>query len=269
MADGLEQVLTPGSLLLTEPAALLAQQLQDTTAVESILSLIGNGVQTENELRRLSQIGKFKLAHYLWELSALRLIEERQRAFARFAERQERYSLNDPLFRFYYRCVAPHLNAVQREDTHQLAWAVMAELDAFIQQDVFARLCTDWIFDEGVHGTLGFIPQWVNDYWPDQPGGSARPLLVAAYPDDRQLFIAEDYWQKTPVGRQALKNLLQRSQSIPHVNDTDWTVQYGLFAREGFTSAAIAAARKMEARLVSLLQLESRLHDAVRSSSGI
>lgn len=53
------------------------------------------------------------------------------------------------------------------------------------------------------------------------------------------------------VSRRILTDLVQRSQRMPQVKQ-GWQVQYGLFAREGFTPETHEEARRIGARLVDL-----------------
>ena len=59
-----------------------------------------------------------------------------------------------------------------------------------------------------------------------------------------------------------LTDLVARSQRMPQAVEPGWRVQYGLFAREGFTDATVRAAKEMGARLVGLSELEDRLAEA-------
>ena len=59
-----------------------------------------------------------------------------------------------------------------------------------------------------------------------------------------------------------MSDLVVRSQIMSQVNEPDWQIQYGLFARDGFTDSAAKAAKGMGARLVSLREIEDRLVEA-------
>ncbi len=85
--------------------------------------------------------------------------------------------------------------------------------------------------------------------------------VVAASRRDKQLFIAEAKWGTGPISRRILTDLVQRSERMPQVKQ-GWQVQYGLFAREGFTPATQEEAKQIAARLVDLNELEGTLVDA-------
>lgn len=80
----------------------------------------------------------------------------------------------------------------------------------------------------------------------------------------KHLFIGEAKWGTDPIPRNVLADLVERSRRMPQVQQGGWQVQYGLFARGGFTEATREAARQIGARLVDLTQLERTLVGAAR-----
>jgi len=85
----------------------------------------------------------------------------------------------------------------------------------------------------------------------------------------KRLFIGEAKWETGHQARGLLRDLVERSQRWTQVKAEGWTAQYALFAREGFTPAAIAEAESMNARLVSLPQLEQRLVSDARRAQAL
>ena len=85
--------------------------------------------------------------------------------------------------------------------------------------------------------------------------------VVAASRREKKLFIGEAKWGVGSVSRRILSDLVNRSQRMPQVKE-GWEVQYGLFAREGFTPATREEAERMGARLVDLEELDRALVDA-------
>ena len=114
----------------------------------------------------------------------------------------------------------------------------------------------------------GFTPQQVGAFWAQTRDQSVQLDIVAAQPREKCLFIGEAKWGEGQIGRNVLTDLITRSQRMPEVSEPGWKVQYGLFSREGFTTATVAAARERNARLVSLPQLERQLVAAARLTPG-
>ncbi len=123
----------------------------------------------------------------------------------------------------------------------------------------FEELARDWIWAEAVAGALGFVLDEVSGFWTQHRRQAVQLDVVGANKRERRLFIGEAKWGTGQVGRDILTNLAARSKRMRQVGEPDWKVQYGLFSRHGFTPAAIAAAKDIGARLVSLPQMESSL----------
>jgi hypothetical protein len=99
----------------------------------------------------------------------------------------------------------------------------------------------------------------VSGYWEDEFSEPSLSDIVAVSTDDKRLFMAGTWWGSRPASRHLLVDLRSRAQRVPHVNDSEWTVEYGFFSGTGFTSAATAEVQKCNVRLVDLANMEKRL----------
>lgn len=82
--------------------------------------------------------------------------------------------------------------------------------------------------------------------------------IVAASPRQKQLLIGEAKWDIGLVDLPILTSLIQRSQRMPQVAE-GWQTHYVLFAREGFTPALQAEARRLGVLLVTAVEMERTL----------
>ena len=151
------------------------------------------------------------------------------------------------------------MTLIQSREVAFVVEKVSQELRAFIGLYVFEELAREWVWSEAVTGGLGFVPDAVGAFWARQRTEPVQLDIVAANARERRLFIGEAKWETGQVGRGILTKLVERSQRMPQVTASGWTVQYGLFSRHGFTPATVAEAKEVGARLVSLPQLESVL----------
>ena len=258
-----DHCLTPGSIMLVDPHLILHDQLQDPHTYESVLWAIASGFHVWTEIAKMAGISEGSLGHYVKALQALDLIERRDPVLALAQARQGRYYVRDHFMRFYYRFIVPHITAIERGMLAPAVRAIGDDLRAFIGTYVFEELCREWVLVEAGQGNLGFTPEVVGAYWrrSRSRGQGVQLDVVAASRRDKRLFIAEAKWGVGSVSRRILTDLVQRSQRMPQVKQ-GWQVQYGLFAREGFTPATQEEARRIGARLVDLEELEQTLVDA-------
>lgn len=257
--DGLAQALDTGSVMLTDPALLISDQLREPAMYESILAAIGSGFHAWGDIARMSAIAETNLGFYLNQLSELEFIERLDPVLSSPTSHRGRYHIRDPFLRFYYRFIQPNSTLIQRGEIEVATEKISQELRAFIGLYVFEELARDWVWGEAATGGLGFVPNVVGSYWAKRRGQAVQLDVVAVQNSEKRLFIGEAKWGTGPIGRDVLSDLIARSQRLTQVTETGWQVQYGLFSRHGFTPATIAMAKELKARLVSLPQMEQTL----------
>jgi hypothetical protein len=264
-----EHCLAPGSVMLVDSRLILHDQLQDPPTYESVLWAIANGFHVWTEIAQMAGVPEGSLGHYIQTLQALDLVERRDPALAPLLGRQGRYHLCDPTMRFYYRFIVPNITAIEHGMLSSVAQRITDDLPAFIGDYTFVDLCREWVWVTAARDNLGFLPETVGAYWGRSRGKGVQLDVVAASRREKRLFIAEARWAAGAMPRGNLSDLVSCSQRMPQVK-AGWQVEYGLFARAGFTPATRAEAGRIGARLVGLEELEQALVDtATRSGTPL
>jgi AAA+ ATPase superfamily predicted ATPase len=244
--------------MLSDPAVILYEQLQEPQTYESVLSAIAFGFHQWSDIAKMAGVTETALGHYLKVLQELEFIEKREPVLAKPTSKRGRYYVHDHFLRFYYRFIVPQLGAVERGYQEAAAAKIQAELRPFLGTHVFEELCREWVWVAAMSGQLDFVPEVVGSFWRRYRGKGVQLDMVAAAPREKRLLIGEAKWGRKPLSRRLLLDLIQRSQRMPQVAE-DWRTQYALFAREGFTDALHQQAKSMDAMLISLDQIESTL----------
>lgn len=177
-----DDCLGPGSIMLTDPALILQEQLQKPQTYESILSVIAAGFHSWGEIAKMAGINESSLGHYLKVLQELELIECREPILAKSDNRRGRYHVADHFLRFYYRFLVPHLAAIERGYVQAAVDKIYAQLRSFIGMHVFEELCREWVWPASVSNLLPFQPEAVGSYWRQYRGQGVQLDLVAASP---------------------------------------------------------------------------------------
>ncbi len=145
-------VLYPDGLLRDEPRFLLSQEsrLRDVDTYMSCLRAISAGVTRLNEIAQ--RIGKHRSEEarpFLGTLEEMGLVE-RRRPVAGTAGRRVSYAITDPFLRFWFRFVAPRESRLHTRDQadRYLEQVVVPQLDKFVSEDAFERVCQDWLLRE-------------------------------------------------------------------------------------------------------------------------
>jgi AAA+ ATPase superfamily predicted ATPase len=256
-----DHCLAPGSLMFTDPALILHEQLREPQTFESILSSIASGFHLWREIAKMAGVSESSLGHYLKILLELELVERRDPVLSAASSRQGRYYVRDHFLRFYYRFIVPRLTSIERGYLETVVTSINQDLRAFIGTYVFEELCREWVLAAAALGEIDFSPEEIGAYWRKAQGEGVQLDVVAANRREKRLLIGEAKWGTGDMSRQVWRDLLTRSQLMPQVAQ-GWTVQYVLFAREGFTPALQEAAQAAQVRLVGLEALEQTLLQA-------
>ncbi len=256
-----DHCLVSGSMMMSDPALILYEQLKEPQTYESVLSAVASGFHQWSDIAKMAGVSETALGHYLKVLQELELIERREPVLAKPKSKSGRYYVGDHFLRFYYRFIVPQIGPIERGYQEAAAKKVYAELRPFLGEYVFEELCREWVWAAAMAGQLDFVPEVVGSYWRTYRGQGVQLDVVAAAPREKRLLVGEVKWGRDTLSRRLLPDLVQRSQRMPQVAE-GWATQYALFAREGFTDALQKEAAETGAMLVSLEQLELTLRSA-------
>jgi AAA+ ATPase superfamily predicted ATPase len=142
-------VLYPDGLLREEPRFLLSQEsrLRDTDTYMSCLRAIAGGATRLNEIaQRVGRARAEEARPFLETLEEMALVERRY-PVTRASKKKVHYAIVDPFLRFWFRFVAPRESRLQsRADADRyLEDSVLPQLDKFVSEDAFERVCQDWL----------------------------------------------------------------------------------------------------------------------------
>lgn len=239
---------------------------RDSPDYEAILSAIARGAHELGDIATATLIAKDRTASVLATLVELRLIDKRLRASIPVARheraRYARYHLADPFLRFYYRMVEPNRSFLAQQNYDPILQHFTEQMRAFTGA-AFEELCRTWTLAQGRVGGLGFAPEFVGSDW---HGGEMQADVVAVNWREARVLIGEAKWGEKAVEHSVYTGLKERAQKVlTHMeNKKAWTVQLALFARRGFTSAVISAAKADQAQLITFEKIVSDLEKMER-----
>ncbi|HEX5984853.1 MAG TPA: ATP-binding protein [Solirubrobacterales bacterium] len=144
-------ILYPDGLLREEPRFLLSQEsrLREQATYMSCLRAIAGGDTRLNEIAQRVGRSAPEARAFLEVLEEMGLVERRY-PVTRTSGRKVSYAIVDPFLRFWFRFVAPRESrlATRRDADRYLEESVMPELDKFVSEDAFERICQDWLGDQ-------------------------------------------------------------------------------------------------------------------------
>lgn len=230
---------------------------RDSPDYEAILAAVARGHHELADISTATLIAKDRTASVLATLVELRLVEKRIRASipvdrhdkARYA----RYYLADPFLRFYYRMVEPNRSFLSQQIYEPVLRNFKEQLRPFVAA-AFEELCRTWTLAQGRAGKLPFTPEFVGSDW---HGGEVQADVVAVNWREAQVMIGEAKWGAGLVDHSVYTALTERAQKVlAHMpNPKNWTVRLALFARQSFTPAVMAAAKRDNVLLLTFAQM--------------
>lgn len=260
-----QTILSPGSMFLAEPAFLLYDEVREPNSYLSILKAIGGGAHTLTEIGERAFIPSTSVSFYLNTLQELRLIERRlpvtQPKAERGRSRSGRYRLSDPYFRFYFQFLEPFLSSSPL-NTGQVIEGVRRNLHAFVGVSAFEELAREWVQVQGKAGNLPFAPDAIGSHWSSR----VQVDVVAINWKTHDILLGECKWVAGRVDRQIVRELVETKtplvlKDLPS-EGVGWQVHTMLFARSGYSPAAIEQLQKVGGLAVDLNDLDVRLGHA-------
>jgi AAA+ ATPase superfamily predicted ATPase len=244
------QILEPMGPLYDEPLFLLREELREPRLYLAVLRAIAGGRTRLNEIAQAVGLPPTSVSAYLSSLRGLRLVERRVPVTERRPEKSKRglYHIRDPFFRFWFRFVSPRCSDLERGLWEGVLRTVEEQLGDYVAP-VFEELCREYVAALSAAGALSFTPEAVGGWWDRR----AEVDVVALSWTERQMLLGETKWWSRPVGVNVLRELQGKTQAI--LPGPEWTAQYVLFSRAGFTEALQRQAKDAGILLVEAVDL--------------
>ncbi|MBI3184546.1 MAG: ATP-binding protein [Myxococcales bacterium] len=218
-------LLTEFAPLFREPEFLLREELRDVTGYHAVLLAIAQNLGSGREIARVSGLPERSLHYYLEQLVQLGYVARRfPLTGEREAKRHVRFSLEDPLLRFWFRFVFPNQSFVQQHGPrHAFQELLRPNLESYFGS-CFERLCREalpkLLAQEGVEASVR-----VGEYWDKEV-----QIDVVGMRDDGWTELGECKWGsvRSPSG---LTTELER-KVLAYPNPRNHTLGRRFFLRQ-------------------------------------
>lgn len=152
-------VLYPDGLLREEPRFLLSQEsrLREQATYMSCLRAIAGGDTRLNEIAQRVGRSASDVRAFLEVLEEMGLVQRRY-PVTQASKKRVVYTVVDPFLRFWFRFVAPRESrlATRRDADRYLEESVLPDLDKFVSEDAFERVCQAWLAEEAGAAEVGW-----------------------------------------------------------------------------------------------------------------
>lgn len=221
--------LNPISFLFEEPENLLKQEVREPASYTSVISTIAAGATRMSEISAKTGENTNLCTTHIKNLINLGLIKK-ETPYGEKESRKTIYSLEDNMFRFWYRFVQPNASLIVRDATEIVYKKIEDALSDYMGQ-VFEEICKQYLWQLLLSGKSPVEFHSMGRWWGNDPIEKKQTEIdIMAEQDKSTALFGECKWTNEKVDTGVLETLIKRSQLFPYTN----THLY-LFSKSGFT----------------------------------
>jgi len=225
--------------LFEEPSNLLKQEVREPAIYNAIIKAIATGSSKSSEIASKVDLESSALAAYLKNLISLGIVKK-ETPITDDTLRKTIYSIDDNMFRFWYRFVPDNIAPIQNEMGNRVYKKIELHISDFMGK-VFEDICKQYLWKLNISGNSPIEFMDVGRWWGNNPIKKQEAEVdILAFDNKNNAIFGECKWTNERIGTDVLDKLIERSQ-IFHYHKN----YFYLFAKAGFKSAVVTRATEM------------------------
>lgn len=230
--------LNPSSSIFEEPNNLLKQEVREPAIYNAVISAIASGSSKMNEIS--NKIGKNTsvCASYIKNLIALGIVKK-ESPYGEKSSRKTIYSIEDNMFRFWYRFVPENTSVISRGAVNLAYERIAPELNTYMGS-VFEDICRQYLWKLLLAGKCAVNFSDIGRWWGANPKTRSQEEIDIMGTDKDSALFGECKWTNEKLDLSVLERLAERSTMFRCKRK-----HFYLFAKSGFTEACIDRAKEM------------------------
>ena len=228
--------LNPTSSIYEEPQNLLKQEVREPAIYNAIIAAIATGHTKMSEISTKVGEDTSVCAIYMKNLVSLGIVKK-ETPFGEGSARKTIYSIEDPMFRFWYRFVPENTSIISRGATELAYNRIKPHLSTYMG-GVFEDICKQYLWSLLLTGkcTIDFTD--IGRWWGTNPKTRQQVEIdIMGTADKNTALFGECIWTNEKVDLSVLEGLVEKSQLFHYENK-----HYYLFAKNGFTKGCVEKA---------------------------
>ena len=243
--------LNPASALFEEPENLLKQEVREPALYNAIITAIATGSTRMSEISGKVGENTNVCSAYVKNLVSLGIIRK-ETPYGEKASRKAIYSIEDNLFRFWYRFV-PENNSIIARGGADFAYKRIEPFLSDYMGKVFEEICKQYLWKLLLAGKCPVGFSSIGRWWGNDPTEKRQAEIdILAEQDKTTALFGECKWTNEKIDLGVLETLIKRSELFLYKRK-----YFYLFARSGFTKGCMDRARTMGN--VTLVRYENML----------
>lgn len=231
--------LDPTSPLYEEPLNLMKQEVREPAIYTAIITAIAAGASRMSEIS--SKVGEDtnKCSTYLKSLITLGIVRK-ETPYGEKASKKSIYSIDDNMFRFWYRFVPENASMIARGAADLVYKRIAPHLSEYMGK-VFEEICKQYLWKLLLGGKSPVEFTSLGRWWGNDPVHKRQAEIdIMGEQDKDTALFAECKWTAEQVDLTVLKMLIERSELFPYKNK-----HFFLFSKSGFTKSCEEKANEL------------------------
>lgn len=231
--------LNPTSFLFEEPTNLLKQEVREPATYTAIIAAIAAGSSRMSEIS--SKVGEDSSVCSLYIKNLISLgIVRKETPYGEKSSRKTVYSIEDNMFRFWYRFVLEN-NSIIARGADELAYKRIEPHLSDYMGKVFEDICSQYLWKLLLSGQCPVEFTSLGRWWGNNPmTRSQTEIDIMGELDKNTALFGECKWTNEKVDLGVLETLIQRSKLFPYQR-----VHLYLFSKSGFTKGCMDKAEEL------------------------
>ncbi len=232
--------LNPISFLFEEPTNLLKQEVREPAIYTAIITAIATGASRMSEISTKVGEDTNVCTSYIKNLINLGIVQK-ENPYGEKNSRKSIYSIEDNMFRFWYRFVLDNNSVIARGATDLVYKRIEPHLSDYMGK-VFEEICKQYLWKLLLSGKCPVEFSSLGRWWGNDPVEKKQTEIdIMGEQDKTTALFCECKWTNEKVDLSILETLIKRSKLFLYTD-----VHYYLFSKSGFTKGCIDKAKEME-----------------------
>lgn len=240
VAENIKNIyLNPTSFLFEEPTNLLKQEVREPATYTAIIAAIAAGSSRMSEIS--SKVGEDSSVCSLYIKNLISLgIVRKETPYGEKSSRKTVYSIEDNMFRFWYRFVLENNSTIAR-GADELAYKRIEPHLSDYMGKVFEDICSQYLWKLLLSGQCPVEFTSLGRWWGNNPmTRSQTEIDIMGEQDKNTALFGECKWTNEKVDLGVLETLIQRSKLFPYQR-----VHLYLFSKSGFKKGCMDKAEEL------------------------
>ena len=231
--------LNPVSFLYEEPINLLKQEVREPAIYTAVIAAVATGASRMSEISGKVGEDTNVCSMYLKNLINLGIVQK-ETPYAEKASRKSVYSIEDNMFRFWYRFVFENNSIIARGAADLVYKRIEPQLSDYMGK-VFEEICRQYLWKQLLSGNCPVEFASLGRWWGNNPKEKRQEEIdIMGEQDKNTALFAECKWTNEKVDLGVLETLVKRSELFHYK-----TKHYYLFSKSGFTKGCEDKAKEM------------------------